>query len=264
MGGAGGAPPPLPPPPPPPPPPLTVGGAGGALDARVRVEVEVELVGVADRGVHHRPRQAVTRAVAVLLVLGQWEQPGAVALLDHHKGDGGALRWGGVGVGRGFRGGAGVSEDGGSRRVQARPRSRPAPPQAGGCRRAPDIGQHPPGWPRRSSMARGTPPKQSLHTRRLPCPPFLTPPAAPAPSQTVTPPPPRPPSSPCTLSYSAPPRPPSPAAPAHSHTQRMGLPSPCRPRAGRCTLHGKGGRSGGGQAGQGEGGVRGGPLGGTR
>ena len=65
---------------------VVVGGPGGALDALVRAQVEVELGGVRDAHVHGGAGRDVA-ALAALLLLVRAEEARVVALLHHDEGD---------------------------------------------------------------------------------------------------------------------------------------------------------------------------------
>ena len=65
---------------------VVVGGPGGALDALVRAQVEVELGGVRDAHVHGGAGRDVA-ALAALLLLVRAEEARVVPLLHHDEGD---------------------------------------------------------------------------------------------------------------------------------------------------------------------------------
>ena len=65
---------------------------GGALDALVRAQVEVELRGVGDAHVHRGAGGDVPALAALLLLVGA-EQPRVVTLLHHDERDTGLVVW---------------------------------------------------------------------------------------------------------------------------------------------------------------------------
>ena len=71
---------------------MVVSWPGGALDALVRAQVEVELGGVGDAHVD-RSAGGDVPALAALLLLVSTEQPGVVTLLHHDECDAGLVVW---------------------------------------------------------------------------------------------------------------------------------------------------------------------------